>query len=63
MLSNRFATLVEEDDPDAAWKHVRDVYVKTAEEVLGRKRRVRGEWISEDSWKRIPEMRLTKKLA
>ena len=69
-LRNRFSCLEVEDDQEQAepdetevektWTNFKDVYNKTAEKVLGFRRRKMKPWISTDSWRHVEERGLIK---
>ena len=42
------------------WKDVKDMYIKTCEEVLGKVERNRKEWLTDDTWRKIEERRQLK---
>jgi len=61
-LQNRFQLLdpsLGEDgrDVNEDWNHIRDVYIETYEEVLGKVERNRKEWLTDDTWRKIEERR------
>lgn len=44
------------------WRVIKDVYLETREEVLGKERRERGKcWFLEEIWKKIEDRRALKK--
>jgi hypothetical protein len=61
-VRNRFQQLQEDEDGDveAKWTNIRDTYREVAEEVLGRRKRFREEWISEETWTVIEEKKKLK---
>ena len=65
-LANRYAPLQEltEDDSidiDTRWKHSKELWTGTCEEVLGKKRVNHKEWISEDTIQKIEARKEKKK--
>ena len=42
------------------WNNIRDVYIETCEEVLGKVERNRKEWLTDDTWRKIEERRQLK---
>ena len=53
-LQNRFELLAPslgegERDVNEDWKDVKDMYIKTCEEVLGKVERNRKEWLTDDT--------------
>ena len=64
-LQNRFELLdpsLGEDgrDVNEDWYDIRDAYIETCEEVLGKVERNRKEWITDDTWRKIEERRQLK---
>jgi len=48
-------------DVNEDWNSIRDVYIKTCEEVLGKVERNRKEWpTDDDTWRKIEERRRLK---
>ena len=60
-LANRFDVLYngsdqeEDDDLDQEWENIKQMYVSTCEEVLGKPKVERKEWMSEATWKLVEE--------
>ena len=54
-VANRFAVLEEVEDINQLWNKVRDGLKEAASEVLGRPRRKRKKWLSDESWDLIEE--------
>ena len=64
-LKNRFRILqdIETDDElvvEKTWHRIKDNYIKTAEDVLGCKKRDRKDWISDQTWQKIEERKKIK---
>ncbi|XP_028416570.1 craniofacial development protein 2-like [Dendronephthya gigantea] len=65
-LRNRFSCLadesteVNEQDVETRWTNIKESYKKTAQEVLGYRKKQSKPWISATSWKKIDERRLCK---
>ena len=47
-------------DVNEDWNNIRDVYIETCEEVLGKVERNRKEWLTDDTWRKIEERRQLK---
>lgn len=58
-LSNRYGSLQSEEsleqDVDAVWNQIKDMYTDTRERILGKMNHHRKEWMSERSWKLVEE--------
>ena len=65
-LRNRFSCLADESiedneqDIEARWTNIKESYKKTAEEVLGYRKKKSKPWISDTSWKKIDGRRACK---
>ena len=62
-LKNQFTalnTITEETPVEEHWSAIREVFRNTCQEVLGKRKRVNKEWLSEDTWKLIQSRRDTK---
>ena len=64
-LKNRFRILEDLNDDDEhvvekTWYRIKDNYNKTAEEVLGFRKRDRKDWISDQTWQKIEERKKIK---
>ncbi|KAL9977741.1 hypothetical protein ACROYT_G015180 [Oculina patagonica] len=61
-VSNRFQVLATDDveDIEERWGQLKEVYNESAKVVLGGKRRVKNEWISGETYKKIEEQRRLK---
>jgi hypothetical protein len=51
---------LENEEVEHRWLKVKDVFVKTAEEVLGFKKATRKDWLSEGTWKKTEERKMIK---
>jgi hypothetical protein len=51
---------LENEEVEYHWLKVKDVFVKTAEEVLRFKNRTRKDWLSEETWKKTEERKKIK---
>ena len=68
-LTNRYDALynepVDEEEPELdieqEWSKIREMYSSTCEEVLGRAKRERKAWMSENTWRLVEERRLLKR--
>ncbi len=58
---SRLQQLVEEEElsVDDEWRQIEQGYVETCEQVLGRAKANRKEWISKETWERIEEAKNT----
>ena len=57
-LQNRFQNLQvldETETVESCWNNIKECYQKSAEEVIGFKKKERKEWISDDTWNLIEE--------
>ena len=56
-LENKLQAPLEsnEEGVEGIWITIKKAYTETAEEVLGRRRRRREEWISQEAWQKIKE--------
>ena len=66
-LANRYAPLQELTEDDSIdikthWKHSKELWIGTCEEVLGKKRVNHKEWISEDTIQKIEARKEKKKI-
>ena len=61
-VSNRFQVLATEDveDIEEKWGQFKKVYNESAKKVLGEKRRMKSDWISGETYKKIEERRKLK---
>ena len=67
-LTNRYDALynepVDEEEPELdieqEWSKIREMYSSTCEEVLGRAKRERKAWMSENTWRLVEERRVLK---
>ena len=61
-VSNRFQVLATEDveDIEEKWGQFKEVYNESAKKVLGEKRRMKSDWISGETYKKIEERRRLK---
>jgi hypothetical protein len=61
-LRNRFQKLreLENEEVEHHWLKVKDVFVRTAEVVLGFKNPTRKDWLSEETWKKTEDRRKNK---
>jgi hypothetical protein len=60
-LQNRFEVLNETEDSqniEEIWQTIKDIYNKTAEEVLGIYKKQQGKCISEQTWKKTEERKI-----
>ncbi|XP_078580636.1 uncharacterized protein LOC144864435 [Branchiostoma floridae x Branchiostoma japonicum] len=68
-LANRFDVLrynsdneeeLDDDEIETEWSTIKEAYTSTCEEVLGKVKRERKEWMSEGTWEKVEERRKLK---
>ena len=63
ILKNKFSSLdsiTEETPIEEHWKNVKETFLNTLEETLGRKKRHTKEWATTETWNKIEERRMKK---
>ena len=62
-LRNRFAFLTDAEDDcsvETEWRDIKHIYVETATDILGYKKKGNKEWLTPGTWQRIKERKVLK---
>lgn len=57
-LRNRFAVLADDDDDsnvETEWRDIKNIYVETATDIIGYKKKGNKEWLTPGTWQKIKE--------